>query len=171
MKKLSGLYLAVCLLAACGGNADHTVGQPSPASGEMAKPASAASASSTDNQASAALPASDAATQSVLEPTKEQNQMAENYCYAVHAVGNCEGLVMRMDTSDKIEQMLGDPDLGGPQSPYSDACLSGLVKAQEDKQLCRNAWQDFGCGGKKTANLIQESPFGKTDPVLCTFNG
>lgn len=102
-------------------------------------------------------------------PTAENSKIAENFCYAVHASGNCPELSMRLDTREKVEAMVGS-ELGTPQSLYAEACMTGLSKATEDKQLCRNAWARFGCGGGEMPNLLQQNPSDKTQqPVLCKF--
>ena len=130
-------------------------------------------AAETTPVASAPMQASDAhltpAAVSVV-PTAENSKIAENFCYAVHASGNCPELSMRLDTREKVETMVGS-ELGTPQSLYAEACMTGLSKATEDKQLCRNAWARFGCGGSVMPNLLQQNPSDKTQqPVLCKFS-
>lgn len=169
--KALGLVLSL-VLTACGG--DDPQQQSSAAASAAAPPTASNTSLSIENQKmtpEAQESASDATSVSTPLPTAENSVIATNFCYAVHAVGNCEGLIMRMDTRDKVEEIIGDPHLGTPQSLYTDACLDGLIKAQEDKNLCRNAWENFGCGGKKTPNLIQQSPFSNSNPILCQFRG
>lgn len=110
----------------------------------------------------------DTASEPEFEPGEENNRIAENFCYVIYATGNCNDLIMRMDTREKVEKIVG-AEINSPQSPYSDACLEGLMKAQEDKSLCNNAWKQFGCSGSVMPNLIQQSPFGNDNPILCKF--
>lgn len=158
--KIIGLCLVFLILTACGGSHD------------TATPQQETIAASEVSEMAASLPIhTETASVPVFEPSKENKQIAENFCYAVHAVGNCNDLIMRMDTQEKVENMINDANLGTPKSPYSDACLSGLVQAQEDKNLCSNAWKRFGCGGNTMPNLIQQSSSSNANPILCKFNG
>ena len=152
MKTTACLAAVILLLAACG---------------------ESNSAAETTSAASAPVQMSDAhltPAASAVTPTAENSKIAENFCYAVHASGNCPELSMRLDTREKVEAMVGS-ELGTPQSLYAEACMTGLSKATEDKQLCRNAWARFGCGGSVMPNLLQQNPSDKTQqPVLCKFS-
>lgn len=118
-------------------------------------------------------PASAAETPAPAAPfvrSEESAQAVENFCYALQATGNCPELAMRLDTRETLEAKIG-AKVDAPDSPYNEACKSGLAKATEDKQLCRNAWARFGCGGSVMPNLLQQNPFDKTQqPVLCKFS-
>ena len=152
MKTTACLAAVILLLAACG-ETDTAAGTTPAAS----PPMQASDAHLTPAAASAV-------------PTAENSKIAENFCYAVHASGNCPELSMRLDTREKVEAMVGS-ELGTPQSLYAEACMTGLSKATEDKQLCRNAWARFGCGGSVMPNLLQQNPSDKTQqPVLCKFS-
>lgn len=150
MKTTACLTAIILLLAACGETdtaAETTLAASSPAQ-------------TSDEHVTAAS----------VVPTAENSKIAENFCYAVHASGNCPELSMRLDTREKVEAMVGS-ELGTPQSLYAEACMTGLSKATEDKQLCRNAWARFGCGGSIMPNLLQQNPSDKTQqPVLCKFS-
>ena len=148
MKTTACLTAVILLLAACGetDTAAETTSSPAQTSDAHLTPAAS------------------------VVPTAENSKIAENFCYAVHASGNCPELSMRLDTREKVETMVGS-ELGTPQSLYAEACMTGLSKATEDKQLCRNAWARFGCGGSVMPNLLQQNPSDKTQqPVLCKFS-
>lgn len=150
MKTTACLAAVILLLAACG---------ETDTAAETTSAASSPAQTSDENVTAA----------SSVVPTAENSKIAENFCYAVHASGNCPELSMRLDTREKVEAMVGS-ELGTPQSLYAEACMTGLSKATEDKQLCRNAWARFGCGGSVMPNLLQQNPSDKTQqPVLCKF--
>lgn len=128
------------------------------------------SASVTDTKAVDNTVANIKAVKSEFQTTSENQQIAKNYCYVVHAIGNCDDLIMRLDTPNKVEKIVG-AEINSPKSPYADACMTGLIEAQNDKKLCSNAWQHFGCNGSVMPNLIQQSSSNNSNPILCKFNG
>lgn len=156
--KLMTLAAAMLALAACGGNPNAQTEQPVPdsASVSMMEP---------ENKQEAA-----AASEPLPMPTvsDEHRELAANFCYALQASAQCEGLTMRLDTEQKLAERLGMP-IRDSGSPLNDDCTKGLMKANEDKNLCRNAWRNFGCNGAVTAKLLQESPFGNNQAQLCQY--
>lgn len=149
--------LFTALLAGCGGEPQGSAPADAPASVPV--------------QAAAAAEASAASAPSqTFVPSEKGAQAVENFCYALQATGNCSELAMRLDTRETLEAKIG-AKADAPDSPYNEACKSGLAKATEDKQLCRNAWARFGCGGNVMPNLLQQNPSDKTQqPVLCKFS-
>ena len=99
----------------------------------------------------------------------DNHKIAENFCYAIQAVGQCPELNMRLDTEGKVNKLLG-AEVRVPNGVYSESCLNGLNKANNDKNLCENAWKRFGCQGAEFAQLIQQSPFGNPSAITCKFN-
>ena len=99
--------------------------------------------------------------------TKEE--VAENFCYALQASAQCDNLSMRLDTEEKVNASIG-VNIRSPNSPLKDNCNYGLAKAIDDKHLCKNAWDKFGCDGTEMPNLIQENPFGNKNGKMCVFN-
>ncbi|EXI62388.1 hypothetical protein MHD_10170 [Mannheimia granulomatis] len=105
----------------------------------------------------------------VANDNKANHKLAENFCYAVQASGNCPDLNMRLDTEAKVEGIVGKK-IREPNSPYADSCMKGLNKANNDKKLCENAWEKFGCTGTETAKLLQTNPFTNKTGAKCTFD-
>lgn len=99
---------------------------------------------------------------------KENHKLAEAFGYAMQASGNCPELNMRLDTSDKITKIVGE-DPTDKASKYNESYFNGLMKANDDKKLCANAWKRFGCQGKEVAKLLQTSPFTNKTGEKCTF--
>lgn len=99
----------------------------------------------------------------------EQRESASNFCYALQASAQCEDLSMRLDTEQKVVGHLGMP-IRDKDSPLNDDCTKGLLKANQDQNLCQNAWRDFGCGGRVMPNLLQESPFRNKQAKLCQYS-
>ncbi len=93
-----------------------------------------------------------------------------NFCYALQAGMSCDGLQMRIDTEDKIENLVGEP-IRGPKSRYNDDCIAGLSLAHSEKgaDLCSKAWLDFGCNGKTTPRLLQENSFKNRNGSFCSY--
>ena len=104
-------------------------------------------------------------------PNKEHGSLAQKFCYSLQAAMICNDLQMRLDTEDKIESFIGEK-IRGPKSRYSDNCMKGLNQAFKDekKGLCDKAWEKYGCSGTDIPKLIQESPFGKPNGMLCEYN-
>ena len=86
---------------------------------------------------------------------KDPSELAFGFCYALQASMICNDLNMRVDTEKKIEKQVG-AKLRGPQSPYNKDCMAGLDKAFEDenKGLCKVAWEKYGCEGSEVPRLI-----------------
>ncbi|WP_037586147.1 hypothetical protein [Stenoxybacter acetivorans] len=112
------------------------------------------------SQTTNAVVASSAADENIV--TAANKEIARNFCYAIHAIGNCSGLNMRLDTEAKIDKLVGT-NIREKGSVFEDDCLDGLIQANEDKNLCSNAWDRFGCNGKIMPKLL----FKKDD--FCVF--
>lgn len=100
---------------------------------------------------------------------KANHKLAENFGYALQASGNCPELNMRLDTAGKVANVLGE-DPSDKNSKYNESYFNGLMKANEDKKLCTNAWKKFGCQGTETARLLQTNPFTNKTGEKCAFN-
>lgn len=103
------------------------------------------------------------------EPTKEQKELVYNFCYALQATGQCKNLIMRLDTEPKIQKQLQVEDIRSPNSVFGNTCMQGITDAVKDKNVCVVAWEKYGCAGSVTPRLLQESPFGNKNAVLCEF--
>lgn len=103
------------------------------------------------------------------EPTKEQKELVYNFCYALQATGECKNLIMRLDTEPKIQKQLQVQDIRSPNSIFGDTCTQGIADAVKDKNVCVVAWEKYGCTGSVTPRLLQESPFGNKNAILCEF--
>ncbi|MDP8172587.1 hypothetical protein QJU89_05910 [Pasteurella skyensis] len=105
----------------------------------------------------------------VADTDQDNQKLAENFCYALQASGNCNELNMRLDTERKVNALLDEP-VRKPNGKYSDSCWKGLKKANNDKNLCTNAWEKFGCYGTETARLLQTNPFTNKTGAKCSFS-
>lgn len=107
-------------------------------------------------------------TSFVFANDKANHKLAEDFGYALQASGSCSELNMRLDTSGKVAEILGE-DPSDKTSKYNESYFNGLMKANDDKKLCVNAWKKFGCQGTETAKLLQTSPFTNKTGEKCTF--
>lgn len=100
----------------------------------------------------------------------EARDLVRDTCYAIQAMMLCEDLIMRGETPERVEAVVGG-SFRKMNEPYNDACQDGYSSAydMEHAGLCQDAWNRFGCYGTERAGLLQESPFGADDPVLCEF--
>jgi len=117
-----------------------------------------------------------------FEKEPQKSELAYDFCYALQVSSVCDNLIMRMDTQPKIREEMG-VDFRQIGDPYGDDCRDGISAAVSDEvaevgdeavdpvQLCQTAWDLYGCYGSKVPRLIQESPFGNDDPVLCEYSG
>lgn len=152
MKKFTLLLLPLALLA-CGESTSNTTREPIAQSVE---------AKSSDQPAT---------TQPIRtqELTKDEKELVYNFCYALQATGQCKNLIMRLDTEPKIQKQLQVEDIRSPNSVFGDTCTQGITDAAQDKNACAVAWEKYSCAGSVTPRLIQESPFGSKNAILCEF--
>ena len=97
--------------------------------------------------------------------SKEEALLSESFCYSLQASLECDNLYMKINTEKTIIKNIGEK-IRGQDSPYNDSCLKGLLQAESDlkKGLCKKAWENFGCNGKKIPTLLQKSG------SLCNFS-
>lgn|SRR5262249_37094244 len=101
---------------------------------------------------------------------KDAEKLVFSYCYALQASALCDGLQVRLDTEEKIENIVGGK-FRGPQGSHNETCLEAVTKANddEDKGVCRIAWDKYGCFGNDTPKLIQQSAFTIENAATCPF--
>jgi len=104
----------------------------------------------------------------------DAKSLAFDFCYAVQAVGLCDGLIMRVDTEKRLTDYLGHA-VRGAESPVNDACSRGFDAAWDDEAesgngaFCAEAMFRFGCSGSRRTGLLMESPFGNRQARTCSF--
>ncbi len=100
---------------------------------------------------------------------KENHKIAENFCYALQIQSVCDGLIMRMDTENKVNSLLDEP-IRDKGSKYKESCNKGLFKAEGGSKECKKAWDKFGCYGSEMRGLLQTNPFTDKKGPKCKFN-
>lgn len=161
MKKLTSLLLPLALIA-CGEPSTDTTKEPVAPSIEATTPAA--------EQATINEPSKDENQLiSPQEPTKEDKELVYNFCYALQATAECDNLSMRLDTESKVQEKVQASDIRSSDSAFGDTCTQGISDAVKDKNVCAVAWEKYGCAGSVTPRLLQESPFGNKNAVLCKF--
>ena len=101
---------------------------------------------------------------------KEPKKLVHEFCYALQATSVCDNLNMRLDTEGKVESQVGGK-FRGPKTPFNNECMAGLNQAfeEENKGLCKTAWEKYGCSGTEIPRLLQENPFRNRNGIFCKY--
>lgn len=94
------------------------------------------------------------------------------FCYAEQAGQLCDGLKMRMDTSEKFYRSINYVPQKGVQAPEFNDCSDAFDAAisDEGKGLCEKAEARYGCNGTDIKGLLTGWPTAANpNPTQCAF--
>lgn len=171
MKKKFTLLLLPLALIACDEPSADTTKEPTAKTAPNAEKVEPLADSTKATEPIATNEPSMDKNQSVLskEPTKEEKELVYNFCYALQATAECDNLSMRLDTEAKIQEKVQVSEIRSSDSAFGDICTQGISDALKDKNICKVAWEKYGCAGSVTPRLLQENPFNNPNAVVCQF--